>query len=646
MSAKLSSSFPITPSDLEKHRDRANQFLIKSSWKLSKSEQPSEGSGKWRPSTEYSSSGLEHTNVTNLAKSVSGDALLLSDEANAVMRSLRDGLCIGMHLAQAYGQAGGLERLISQNRAGQLSAAQKAEFFEKHHTSAAIALYSFAAYVHWKLGRQVGEESVGRQISFPEIPEVDLSNPLKSLECAVFHFGFLATKTGLRDGHDMYRYAQLFAERILDEIRERRGSLKHTEFFDDNSYRLEDSEFMLSGFDELPDVSVARIEFNRLEFKDIVGNRAAKHAARRLAQRLVCYDLAAKKNPFLEIGGLPLVRMGYGKPGTGKSMQIAATATKMSDYCEWLGLPFMFWPLPDNIVSTFQGGSAERMIEFMRRLQDDDKIVYAPMDDAENCFEDRSREGVSAGVREVIGVFLRYTEGAYAIKRGNTVVEFFTNLPEQLDKAVLSRVQARFPIDGADSREDFLDQDHLWWRGIREIDGKVVNLKDPRDYEYLSSQADVSDLSVVEKEEPQLEDDRLRGSVEELLNLKGRDEHDFFALFFQRVLDLYPTFSSRDVRNIQQAVNNRLNDFDMPDEWFEDAEIFFYRDYETKVEMLKDLMRGNMKGLSFADLRWREAVKYCNNLSRILNQDRERKISNMLFELDCRSEAEKRFLRD
>ncbi len=246
----------------------------------------------------------------------------------------------------------------------------------------------------------------------------------------------------------------------------------------------------------------------------------------------------------------------------------------------------------------------------------------------------------------MIGVFLRYTEGAYAIKRGNAVVEFFTNLPEQLDKAVLSRVQARFPIDGAANREDFLDQDHLWWRGIREVDERVVNLKDPKDYEYLSAQSKVSNLSQVETSEPEIKDDRLKAATEQLLNNKRKDEHDFFALFFDEVLKLYPSFSSRDIRNIQQAVNNRLNDFDMPEDWFEDAEIFFRKDYDVKVEMLKDLMRGNMKDLSFADLRWSEVVKYCNNLSLILNQDRSRRISDLAFEMECRREAERKLLGD
>ena len=33
-------------------------------------------------------------------------------------------------------------------------------------------------------------------------------------------------------------------------------------------------------------------------------------------------------------------------------------------------------------------------------------------------------KGVSAGVKEVIGVFLRYTEGAYAVNYGNSSIGY------------------------------------------------------------------------------------------------------------------------------------------------------------------------------------------------------------------------------
>ena len=286
------------------------------------------------------------------------------------------------------------------------------------------------------------------------------------------------------------------------------------------------------------------------------------------------------------------------------------------------------------------------MVDYMRRLQDDDKIIYAPIDDAENNFEDRAREGVSSGVREVIGVFLRYTEGAYAIRRGNAVVEFFTNLPEQLDKAVLSRVQDRFPIDGAESREDFLDQDHLWWRRIQEVDAKVIRQKDPRDYSYLSAQAEVGSLGELETTEASLNDPRLRELVGAVEKQAGLGDHEFFARFYQGVLDVYPTFSSRDVRNIQQAMNNRLTDFDLPQDWLETPDTFFAQDYATKLGMLQELMLKNMRGLSFAELRWREVVRYCNNLATILNQDRERQIERLVLRMEHETEAQSRFRKE
>ncbi|WOO41695.1 AAA family ATPase [Rubellicoccus peritrichatus] len=646
MPSKSDSTFPITQKDLREHLDHANQMLLKIQDKpATKPEQPSASKGNWRPSTDYSSSGLVTVELHKLAKVVSQDALILTPEANAVIAAFRDGACLGMHLGRAYGEAAGLERLIQLNRSGRMSAAQQAEFYEKHHTAAAVTLFGFAAYINWKLSSLSDEKIASRQITLAEQPSVDLANPLKALERAIFDFGLLSKDPQIRDSLDWYRYAQVFADALISELQTRVGSLNHTAFFTDNSYRLENTTLLISGFENIANPSATSVEFNRVEFKDIVGNREAKHVAMRTAQRLLCYDLTAKKNPFRDIGGLPLVRMGYGKPGTGKSLQIAAIATLLHDYCDWLEIPFLFWPLPDNIVSTFQGGSAERGVEYMRRLQDDDKILYAAIDDAENNFEERTRQGVSSGVREIIGVFLRYTEGAYAITRGNAVIDFYTNLPEQIDKAVLSRVQSRFAIDGAASREDFLDQDHLWWRKIKEVDPKVIAQKDPDDYEYLSAQAELGNLSELESNsEPQIRDDRLQEVTNRLLNDLGTGHHDFFARFFTEVLKVYPIFSSRDVRNIQQAVNNRLTDFDLPESWLETPETFFRQSYDRKLEMLKELMRGNMKSLTFPDIRWRETVKYCNNLSRILNQDRERRIADIMNEMDCHGEAKRRFV--
>ncbi len=41
---------------------------------------------------------------------------------------------------------------------------------------------------------------------------------------------------------------------------------------------------------------------------------------------LLCYDPVSKRNPMKDLGALTMTKLTYGKPGTGKSMEIAAIA--------------------------------------------------------------------------------------------------------------------------------------------------------------------------------------------------------------------------------------------------------------------------------------------------------------------------------
>jgi hypothetical protein len=298
--------------------------------------------------------------------------------------------------------------------------------------------------------------------------------------------------------------------------------------------------------------------------------------------------------------------------------------------------------MPETVISTFQGGSGERMWDWMKRFLDDDKIVFGPIDDGENNLEDRTRQGVSSGVREVIGVFLRGTEGAAAIWRGNAVIPIFTNLAEQIDPAVLSRVQARFTINGAVTEHDFLDQDHIWWRKLKEIDPRFVKMGDPRDYNYLTDQALLHSMAEAGKPVDQLEDEVLREVYRKVRERYGITEHAFYGALFAAVARAFTGFSSRDVRNIQQSVQSRIIDFDLPEEWLDQPERFYHQPYERKLAMLKDLMQQNMATLGFADIRHEETLRYLNAMSKIANTDRERRIEQLIEEEDVRRAASKR----
>ena len=236
---------------------------------------------------------------------------------------------------------------------------------------------------------------------------------------------------------------------------------------------------------------------------------------------------------------------------------------------------------------------------------------------------------------------MRYTEGAYALNHGNAAIDIFTNLPDQLDKAVLSRVVERFAVDGAKRVEDFIDQDYIWWRKYAEMDADFVNMKDPPDYAYLEAQKLLENLTEVQTDsEPQ--EPRIKAIYDAIKSEHDLSEQLFFAKLYRRVLQDFPLFASRDVRNIQTAVSTRVMDFGLPEDWLDQPELFFKQPYETKKNMLTELMQENMQGLSFAEIRLQETVQYLDNMVRIASVTRERRLEDLVEDALLRDEVAKR----
>lgn len=637
---------PIREADLIKYTQEATAIIAKAKWKPRKRRLISSlpGAKQWSDAPEQDAE--KEVSLFKLAQKISGDPFLMNETVLHVLQTVRQGLRIGMHLSDAFYRYGGMESLIALNQQNALAESQKTDFNQKKETASAIVMFAAASYIVWELSRYKTDEIAGINFQIDGVPEVELTAPQRAYVCMMFYY--TAYVSDLVDSNKvqaelaMVKLTLLYFQAVLDEIKLRRDSLKQKEVFEGNHYKLEGSDFNIAGFDSQVISTGIRIEFNRMDLGSIVGNRDAKHFAHRLVERLLCYDFTAKQNPMLELGGFSTVRLGHGIPGTGKSMLIAAIATMLKDKCEILGYPFLFWPMPGNIISTFQGGSAERMMDWMNPMRDPTKIIYMPADDAENSFEDRTRQGVSAGVREVINIFLTSTEGATAINHGNAVIELYTNLPEQIDKAVLSRIKARIMIDGAKTEEEFLDQDHLWWRRYLKVDQNFVDMKDPAAYEYMKTQALGPTLASVCGSYREPTNQQVKEIFEKVLQMAETKEHRFFALLYLKVKEAFPLFSSRDVRNIQEAVSIRIMDFDLEPSWWENPEDFFRQDYDTKKNMLVELMKGNMKGLSFAEIRLEETLRYLDAMVRILAADEERRIEAIVAEYNRQKKAKER----
>ena len=646
------STFPIKNTELDMLRDEASSYLKSIQWEQGQRAKNKDKNAKDESILLYLSrannggNSVEITSVSKtilaLKKRILPDSVALPIYLNQTLYAVQEGLTVGIWIKDSYYDASGLTSL-NQNKSA-LDNLGKREFESKMHTATAFMLFSSAYHILHNLKPHASDDLSVMKQKFAGIPEVSLLSPLKGISCNLFYFDkYLGHPDIIKTDKDVIDFTVVYFEALIDEIQLRKNSLEYTETIEDRTYKLEKSEFAISGWSNVFSGTAKSIEFNKIKFEQIVGNRDAKHFARRLTERMLSYDFSAKKNPFQELGGFMPVFMGYGIPGTGKSMLIAAIATRLKEHCDNLDIPFLFHPMPDTLISTFQGGSAEKMVEWMKPMQDPTKLIFAPIDDAENNLQERTAQGVSAGVKEVIGVFLRYTEGAYAVNYGNSSIGLFTNLPEMLDKAVISRVQGRFKIDGAQTEHDFLDQDHLWWSKLDKTMPDFVNMSSPSDYQYLKNQGLAKNMGDILNSVEKPSEDRVLDAYSKAEKNYKTNEHLFYANLYKEIQKIFPFFSSRDVRNIQSAISLRLTDFDLEQDWFNNPEVYFKQDYETKFNMLQELMKSNMKGLDFSEIRRQEVVRYLDNVATIADTDFKRKVDARVSQLHIDMEARSTF---
>lgn len=633
------SSLPITAEDLRKQFKKVMPLMTK----IERS--PKLPAGDPAIGTSYAARTLAPpkvaTSMVESFKKISDDSEnALTPGIGEVAETVRVAASLGLHLAFAYEEASGLKHLLELNGKRKLPASQEEEFNAKMRTSSFILMFQFGSYVSWRLRNYRMSEVEQARVNFSGIPETDFHHPSSAIMCVMFYLGryFETVKTET----ELVKMTLDYANGLIDELRKVQESLRYTDFFTNVTYSLEGTEFMVNGFEEMDSVVHVVSHFNKVRPEQMVGNADGKLWARRTAARMGLYDLALRKNPIAELGGYPMLRMGEGKPGTGKSMMIGMIATDISEIAERRGIPFIFHPFPDDIIQEFQGGTAKKAKQWWAPLHKPDYLIYAPIDDAENHFRNRTHQGISEGVQQNIGVFLRETEGAGAEFFNNALVDFMTNIPEFLDPAVLSRIQARFTIAGAVSVHDWIDQDYLWRRKREKIAPDFFATEPYEGYTYLADQANITSLRQIEKGVFIPTHYKVQRILENVLKKWRYNQAGFIGHLLDATQDEFPGFSSRDLRNVHTAMDDRLNDYEIPDVWFDDPSLFFEKEYEQRVQMLKDLMVASMHGVSFAEVRASEALRYIDNYAKIADKEFDRQVNDEVSRQKVFAEAKRR----
>ena len=576
--------------------------------------------------------------IFGIADRLSPGRLIVAEPINHTVSAIRTGITLGMHVVDLYSQASGLDMLRQEKKLERLSEDGRFELREKERTAAAIQAFVTSFYVSWTLINYESENLERIKLICENDPELDLHNPRTATESIVED---LVTCLMMPTVTDEWSFVKMTLEHfrsVLDELQPVLDSLKHADSYTRNSYKVSGSEFTIEGFEFDLTHIIEQLDVRPIFFDDIVGNEDAIYESRRMCGWLMCYVFSKQMNPILEIGGFPNIRMGMGVPGTGKSMMIAAVINRCRELAQQISVPFIANPFPEDVVSKYQGETVSRALKWFKVFENRSKLIYGYLDDAENVLKDRTMD-VSEGVEAVIGVFLRHTEGANAVMVGNAFMDIMTNIPENIDKAVLSRITKRFSIDGATRVEHWQAQDQMWLSHFVDIDPDLVDMvvEDGITWSAEKSQAFLEEkyASLERPTNDQLE--RIFNNVYERFSGKGRapEYHTrFFAELDQDLSAQYPFYRNRDKRNIQTAIDNRIMDFFIPDEWFEHPDRYYFgvpegeSEYQTKKDMILELVRANLGGKSFGQIWLQEAVNYFENLIKIEDAEFQRKIDD------------------
>lgn len=652
MSAKTGSEIPITQGDIAKFFKSASMLLVSVSHAPKKdlaalrsdSAPQMKAPGLMFGSGQASPESRQSMAILKVAKELNQGDDLFDENVNVALNAVRTGLQIGFHIAYLYGKTSGLEALQARRKRNELKLdAEIAEWTKKMEAQAAITLFVAASYVTWKLSGLKAEELSGVNVSFLGLPELVLGGQAQATAGVLYHFGAYAST--VQSGLEFLKLTDMYFRAVLDDVKmQSKSFVESTADFTDKNYRLEGSAFTVSGFEAAASGGRRLVEFKPVYAKEIVGNVEAKRFTLRVARFLMAYDVKRKMNPMMEFGAFPWMYLYSGEPGTGKTMLIKLAMSMVRDHCQVLDIPFRVHELPGDLISTYQGGSAERFEQWWSVLRNPGEIIVAPIDDAENIFTERSGENVSAGSKEVVASLLRCTEGATAINRGNVIVPWATNIPDMVDAAAMSRIMAKIPVPGAVTRNDFNDQMRMWGDGLQKLSPGIVDLAWPNDYRYLADQ----DISMVPDAQKRRRDALVEFKDERLVRLYDEvraqgislQSYDLHGTLFASIKKHMNRFTSREVRNITTVVMSRLFDFDFPPEWLSDRAAFVEKDYDTKRAMILELAKVNMKGQKLSEILFEEMVRSVNAMVEIIDGGRTRRVRKMAEDLLERSEAQ------
>lgn len=574
----------------------------------------------------HSTARPEGVRLVERIEAATGD-VLPTPAAATVLQGLRRALAVSLAIGAAFAEVTGLAELKKANLEGRLPEPKRAEFSELLSAEALATLATFANATAFLLSAQAGEVTV----EIGTLDEVLTDNASLALYGALWELD-QDISLHATDAPKLVATVLAFAEALSAKVKARGEGAARIGAFTSAAWRVEADDLPIAGFapPRAARGSSLVMQFKRPE--EVVGNHIAKYQAMRLAKMLMAYDFERRLNPFAELGGFIFTFMGDGKPGTGKTTLIQMMAGLLNDYCKAAGYPFRYQNFGIDNIDSYQGKSGQNAKAFITNVMDPAVIGFGTVDDIDQIAGKRGDRQSSAGQQEVTAVLMEAFAGANTVVRGNCTFGMFSNYPENVDDALRQRAGARFLVDGPQSRADYIDILAL-------LLGKkhAIPLGDHELYAAQEIQRAVAE-SFEGHNRP-----REAGLVTVFEAVAAKvgplDTIEKLGAYLKAIQEADERFTGRAIKNITDAVKVRAMDFELPDAWMENPELFLFKGYEEKAAMIGELRRPIT-----AEMVVQEINRYADSEFRYADKSDEVAIAGMVRDMERAEAAKRRYL--
>ena len=553
-----------------------------------------------------------------------GDDALMSPLQATVLHALRRAIAIALAVAKNVAENSNLGDLKRANLDGALPPARKAEFGELLAADALVTLHVFANATAYLLSSHLSEVTV----EVGEVEEVLTDNGQTALHGALWELD-RDIATHATDDARLVATVSAFSESLMEKVSLRATTAPRLEAFAAAAWHVEADDFTVRGFTPASAAKSTKLTMTFKKPNEVVGNHIAKYQSMKLAKMLMAYDFDRRLNPFADLGGFIFTFMGDGAPGTGKTTLIQMMAGLISEYCNNAGYPFRYQNLSTD---NYQGKSGQNAKAFINNIIDPSVIGFGIIDDIDQLAGKRGDRQSSAGQLEITAVLMESFAGANTVVRGNCTFGMFSNYPENVDDALRQRAGARFLVDGPQTRDDYVDILFL-------LMGKNHNIP-LGDHEVFEAQAIKKAVAASFAGHAKPHEAGLLEVYNALQSQIGAlDTINKLGTYLKAIQEADPRFTGRAIKNITYAVKVRAMDFELPDEWMEQPDLFLFKDYDTKKAMIED-----MRQPITVDMVVQEINRYSDSEFRYADKSDEVAIENAVRDMGRMEEAKKRFL--